>query len=133
MSRSSTKNEKKKERRKRFDPKVDPAFLQEMILACHYVVKHSKNADVDLYLADEKLRAAMDRWLYIICDGASNLAQEVLDRHPDVEWTKVVGMRIWLAHRYMDLDPDIAWDSIVNEVPVVLASLEADPFFNELP
>jgi uncharacterized protein with HEPN domain len=125
MSRKS----EKKEKRKHFDPEIDPAFLQEMILACRCVVKHSSNADIDLYINDEKLRAAMDRWLYIICDSASNLSQEVLNRHPDVEWQKVIDMRIWLAHRYMDLDPEIAWDSIVNEVPVVLASLEADPFF----
>lgn len=125
MSRDS----KKKERRKRFDPKIDPAFLQEMILACRYVVKHGMNANLDLYLNDEKLRAAMDRWLYIICDGALNLSQEVLDRHPDIEWTKVMGMRIWLAHKYLILDPEVVWDSIVNEVPAVLASLEGDLFF----
>jgi uncharacterized protein with HEPN domain len=125
MSRDSSK----KKRRSKFNPNIDPAFLHEMIVACRAVVKHSAGADVGLYLADEKLRAAMDRWLYIICDGASNLSQEVLDRHHDIDWDKVIDMRIWLAHRYMSFDPGIAWNAIVEEVPVVLASLEGDSFF----
>ena len=86
MSRETSK----KKRRQKFDSNVDPAFLHEMIVACRSVVKHSAGADIDLYLADEKLRAAMDRWLYIICDGASNLSQEVLDRHRDIAWNKVI-------------------------------------------
>jgi uncharacterized protein with HEPN domain len=36
---------------------------------------------------------------------------------PKIEWTKIAGMRDWLAHVYFHVNADIVWDVIEQKLP----------------
>lgn len=63
-------------------------------------------------LEDEVTQAAMLRWLGVIGEAANRVSLELRDRHPQVPWAGMVGMRNLLVHRYDTIRNDLVWDAI---------------------
>ncbi|MEI8020347.1 MAG: HepT-like ribonuclease domain-containing protein [Schlesneria sp.] len=71
---------------------------------------------------------AVLRNLEIIGEAAKPIPPEIRLKLPNIEWTKIAGMRDWLAHAYFQVNADIVWDVIENKLPELEQSIEA---FNE--
>lgn len=41
-------------------------------------------------------------------------------RHLEVEWPKIVGLRNLVIHEYFGVDPEILWDVVQTHVPKLL-------------
>ncbi len=44
---------------------------------------------------------------------------------PGIPWSSIVGMRNRLIHAYFDVDLDRVWDSVVDDLPPLLAEIES--------
>lgn len=42
---------------------------------------------------------------------------------PNIEWTKIAGMRDKLTHDYVDIDIELVWDALVKDIPILRAAL----------
>lgn len=62
--------------------------------------------------------------LQIIGEAARSLSPEVRERHPEVPWSEIIGMRTILVHRYFDIDTDIVWAVVERDVPTLKTWLE---------
>ena len=51
------------------------------------------------------------------CRVVSNLPQELKDKHPEIEWHKIAGLRNRIVHDYLDIDHDLIWHIIDESVP----------------
>lgn len=40
-----------------------------------------------------------------------------------IPWSAIAGMRDKLIHVYFDVDIDVVWNTLVNEIPEVIADL----------
>ena len=45
------------------------------------------------------------------------MPDDVRERHPDVEWRAMAGMRDRLIHAYLGVDYDLIWDVVMHKVP----------------
>ena len=59
----------------------------------------------------------MVRNLEIIGEAVKQVMAGVRERAPDVERTKIAGLRDILIHAYFGIDLDIVWDVVTNKVP----------------
>ena len=57
------------------------------------------------------------RNLEIVGEAVKNIPANVKDKHPDIEWKKIAGLRDILAHEYFGIDIDILWDIVENKLP----------------
>jgi len=57
---------------------------------------------------------------------AGLLARQVIfgDRHPDIPWPEIVGLRNRLIHGYDSVDFDILWHIVSDDLPPLIAALE---------
>ena len=62
--------------------------------------------------------------LQIIGEAARRLSQEFRDRHAEIPWRLVIGMRHHLVHGYFDIDPDIVWEAITGRIPDLKAHVD---------
>jgi len=71
----------------------------------------------DAFSNDRKSIDAVVRNLEIIGEAANRLPEEFKEKHPEVEWHKVVGLRNRIIHDYFGIDLKIIWQIIHADLP----------------
>jgi uncharacterized protein with HEPN domain len=92
--------------------------------ACGYVQQLSKQD----FIADERTQQAIILNLIIIGEAATKLLQgfsDFLDKHPEVPWRSMKGMRNRVAHGYFDINLDLVWDTVQVALPELLEQLRS--------
>lgn len=75
-------------------------------------------------MGDELVIDAVLRNFEVIGEAASQLPDEFVEKHPDVEWHKMIGMRNRLIHGYFGVSTAIVWETIQQHLPVLRDQLE---------
>jgi uncharacterized protein with HEPN domain len=73
---------------------------------------------------DRVLSRACIRSLEIIGEAVKNLSQELKDRHPEIEWRLISGMRDKLIHQYFGIDWDVVSSVLKNGIRPLKAEIE---------
>ena len=60
----------------------------------------------------------------IIGEAASKVTQETRERYTELPWANIIAMRNRLIHVYFDIDLDRVWDTVTDDLPPLVASLE---------
>lgn len=63
------------------------------------------------------LQRAFVRSIEIIGEAAKKLPEELKQKHSNIEWKAIAGMRDRLIHDYFGIDYDIVWDVVTNKTP----------------
>lgn len=69
------------------------------------------------FCKSEPYQDACSLCLIQIGGAVNRLGDEYREAHPQIEWSKIYGMRNHLVHGYGMFDCEIAWDAIENHVP----------------
>ena len=72
---------------------------------------------------DQVLLRAAERLLEIVGEAASNVSEDAVAAHPDVDWRSIARLRIVLAHHYHRTDPDLIWSYAIEQAPRLATSL----------
>lgn len=91
-----------------------------------FVVDKTRDKSLDDYLADDLLRAAIERQFEIIGEALVRLRRvdlQTLDLIP--EHSQIVAFRNVLVHGYDSIDHRRVWDAIQNSLPQLLATVES--------
>jgi len=56
------------------------------------------------------------RRLQVIGEAAARIPPEMRERHPQIEWRKIVGLRNIMVHQYASVDEEILWDVVRNSI-----------------
>lgn len=69
------------------------------------------------FLADETLKRSFVRSIEIIGEAAKKIPSDFKDKHSDIEWKKIAGMRDRLIHAYFGVNYYLVWDVVINKLP----------------
>ena len=75
------------------------------------------------FVHDEKTVDAVVRNLGVIGEAARRLPQAFVDRHPEIPWRRIVGLRNRIVHDYFNVDLDLVWETIRGELPALESEL----------
>lgn len=76
---------------------------------------------------DEIVQLALVHLVQIIGEAASRVSDDLRQRHPEIPWRHVVGMRNRVVHGYFEVDLDLLWDVVTLDIPKLRAQLAAIP------
>lgn len=68
---------------------------------------------------DELIQTWVLHHLQIIGEAVRALSAEFTQKHSEVTWKQIIGMRNILVHNYFSLDAAIVWAVIENDLPVL--------------
>jgi uncharacterized protein with HEPN domain len=74
--------------------------------------------------SDRLLNLSLSRLLEIIGEAANRVSPAYRRRHPEIAWRQIIDMRNRLIHGYDIVDLDIVWNSVTQDIPVLITSLE---------
>ena len=104
-------------------PPDDRTRLQHIVEHAGYVADFlagRTRRDLD---SDVQLLLALVRALEIVGEAATRLSPERKERHPDLPWAQLAGMRNRLVHAYFDINRDIVWTAATVERPPLAARI----------
>jgi uncharacterized protein with HEPN domain len=99
-------------------------LIQDMLLACRRIRSYTGQLDYAGFITDEKTIDATVRNIQILGEAAKQVAKEVQERYPAIEWTKIIRSRHIIVHDYFELDYEIIWRIIQDYIPPLQAELE---------
>ena len=97
----------------------DKEFLLDILEACNRIIDFTKDMSYNEFVEDTKTQDAVLRNIEIIGEAVKNVSDELKNRHDDIEWKKIAGMRDKLIHFYFGVNLDIVWDVVRNKVLVL--------------
>lgn len=59
---------------------------------------------------------AVVRNIEIIGEASKSISIEIQNKHREIRWRKLRGIRNWIVHDYFDVDREIIWNIIANEL-----------------
>lgn len=95
-------------------------FLRDMLEASQKVIRYTDERQMAAFVADEMAYDATLRNLEVLGEAAKNIPEEIRQRHPEVDWRGVAGLRDILAHAYFALDDETLWKIVQDDVPRLL-------------
>jgi uncharacterized protein with HEPN domain len=91
-------------------------------------------ARVALVLVHGKGRADLDRDIGLVLalmksvenigEAAGKVSAGFRAAHGSIPWEQIVGMRHRLIHTYYDINRDVLWQTVVDDLPSLIAVLE---------
>lgn len=92
--------------------------------ACIYV----EGLDKQTFDEDTRTQQAVIMNLVILGEAATRVLQSnstFIERHPEIPWRSMKGMRNRIAHGYFDIDLDVVWETVQTALPELLMQLAA--------
>ena len=100
-------------------------LLDDILEASQRIRSYTAGLSLSELRADQKTIDAVVRNLEVMGEAIKKLPAEVRDRHPDVPWKKIAGLRDILIHEYFGVDLDIIWDVVQTKLPALTEQVAA--------
>jgi uncharacterized protein with HEPN domain len=98
--------------------------VKDITDATREILAFMSGLDFESFRQDVKTIRAVELNFIIIGEAASGIPDDVLDAHPEIPWHLMRSMRNRLVHVYFEVDPKLVWDTVKNDIPPLIASLE---------
>jgi len=91
-------------------------YLRDILESINRIEKSLKGVTKEAFEKDLDIQDAILRRLEIIGEAVSNIPNEIKNKHPSVEWKKIMGFRIIVSHVYFKINFNIIWDIVENKL-----------------
>ncbi|HXY57838.1 MAG TPA: HepT-like ribonuclease domain-containing protein [Methylocystis sp.] len=100
--------------------------LDQLVKASQLAMSFIEGLSESDFMEDLRTQQAVAMNLLIIGEAAARLARDhadFLERHPELLWRSMMGMRNRIAHGYFDLDLRVIWRTAQSDLPDLLTRL----------
>ncbi|MEW6359028.1 MAG: DUF86 domain-containing protein [Planctomycetota bacterium] len=103
----------------------DRVSLKDMLSHAREAVELLGAAGRDELERDRVMQLALTRLVEIVGEAANRVSAPTQQKRPEIPWAQIIGMRNRLVHGYDVIDLDLLWDTIRDDLPPLIAALEA--------
>ncbi|WP_373499114.1 DUF86 domain-containing protein [Desulfococcus sp.] len=91
-------------------------FLSHILDAVKQIRIYTSNVTETQFHQDRLIQDGVLRQLEVIGEACRNLPVEFHEKHPEIPWQEIIGLRNRLAHAYFSISIEIVWEVVVNEL-----------------
>jgi uncharacterized protein with HEPN domain len=92
-------------------------FLRHILDEMLFLHEYSSGITFDDLVGDEVLKRSFLRSIEVIGEAAKNIPLDYREKHPELPWKDMAGMRDRLIHAYFSVDWEIVWNVVKHEIP----------------
>lgn len=86
--------------------------------------KYTDGLSFEDFLNDEKTVDAVIRNFEIIGEAANRIDFDFRNRNPEIEWSRIRGLRNRIIHEYFGIDYEIVWQIIEEYIDALIEHVE---------
>lgn len=105
--------------------KHDEPFLRHILEEINFITSKSEGLKYETLIEDETLKRAFLRSLEVIGEATKNLSQNFREKHTEIAWGELTGLRDVLIHRYFGIRWDIVWNVIKDKIPPLKEKIQS--------
>jgi len=98
-------------------------YLSDIREAIIKIQKYIEGHGLESLKDDEKTYDSILLNFLIIGEAAVKIPDDIKNKHADIDWRGMIGMRNIIAHGYFKIDPGIILDSIRKDLPALLSAI----------
>ena len=96
--------------------KSQRAYVEHVIASIHRIFEDAAPGREAVF-SSRTLQDAIIRNLQVLCESTQRVDSRHKDRHPEIHWASIAGMRNVLVHDYFDVDFQTVWDVVTRDLP----------------
>jgi uncharacterized protein with HEPN domain len=94
----------------------DRERLLDIVEAIERIEKYAAEGK-EAFEKDELIQNWVVHHLQVIGEAARSISTEYKDRHAEIPWNQITGMRHVLVHRYFEVDTNLVWSVVESDLP----------------
>jgi len=94
----------------------DKSRLEHIIEAIDNIFEFTENVNLEEFVHNKMMWFAVFKNLEIIGEASYMLTNELREKHTEIEWKKIIGLRHILVHGYYTINANIVWEIIENDL-----------------
>jgi uncharacterized protein with HEPN domain len=98
--------------------------IEDILICAQNVQNFTAGMTFDSFLDDPRTIRAVAFEFITIGEASRAIPQEIQERHPEIPWGKMQGIRNVLVHEYFRLDEEILWRAAREDIPPLIVALE---------
>jgi uncharacterized protein with HEPN domain len=102
----------------------DETYLLYMLIASRRIVRYLTGVTREQFDANDEKMDSVVLQLGNIGEAAGKVSSDYQRLHPEIPWSKMIGMRHKIFHDYMEVDWNIVWSAAAADVPNLIPFLE---------
>jgi uncharacterized protein with HEPN domain len=106
-------------------PERDRVFVAQMIEAANAALEFTDGPTKESLGSDRLIAFAVVRAIQLVGQAARNVSTEVQTVNRDIPWKEMIAMRNVGVHDYADVDLALVWRTVREDLPKVIARLQA--------
>jgi uncharacterized protein with HEPN domain len=94
-------------------------YISDILEASAQIAQFIQGMTLEDFSADNKTQFAVIRGLEIIGEAVRKISPAVREKHPQIPWREIAGMRDKLIHDYIGVNMNIVWNAATKNLPAL--------------
>ncbi len=103
--------------------KNDGYYIEKVLNDIDFIIEHMTGLTIESFSENAVLQDSMMFRLIQISENARNVSDAYKEKHTDVPWFEINGLRNRIVHNYGNVDLQIVYDTLAVSIPELKQSL----------
>ena len=102
----------------------DTGRLNHIYDAIARIDAYTSGVEKAAFLKNSMMQDAVMRQIEIIGEAARYISDEFQEKHAELPWFQMRGIRNKIVHDYLEINVDVIWDTVKNDLPPLKAQVQ---------
>lgn len=98
--------------------------IEDMLQACEDIDKTVQGVSLKEFETDMFRYRTAERLFEILGEAANRIPKYLQEKHRDIQWKNIIGMRNIIIHCYEKVDVSTLWGAGKNDLPILRQALK---------